>query len=502
MKRSKFSLSHYKLLSCYMGNLVPITWFEVLPGDTMQQVSNLLLRVSPLLAPVMHPVNVTIHHWYVPLRIIWPDVEKFITGGPDGFDATVPPYITTITPNTSWQVQGELLDFLGLDPETPAGINISALPLRAYAKIFNENYRDQDLVTALALSEGNGSDTTTSKLMQNGAWQKDLFTSARPWTQKGPEVTIPLVGDAPVETSATPGVTGPQAALHFKDTAGNPFTVTAGLGVTSGSELSFGGASPGAAAVGYPDNLYANLQGVSAANVNELRLAFALQRYEEARARWGSRYTEYLRYLGVRSSDARLQRPEYLGGGKQTVQFSEVLQTAPGADSQVGDLKGHGINFTRSRRYRRFFEEHGIVMSLLCVRPITMYPQGIGRQWNRTTKEMYWQRELQHIGQDQVFNKEIYSQHATPNGVFGYQDRYDEYRRMESSVAGNFRTDLDFWHMARLFSADPTLNASFVTSNPTLRINAVQNEPNLWIMAHHSIQARRMVAKTGTSFIY
>ena len=141
-------------------------------------------------------------------------------------------------------------------------------------------------------------------------------------------------------------------------------------------------------------------------------------------------------------------------------------------------------------------------MSLLCVRPITMYPQGIGRQWNRTTKEMYWQRELQHIGQDQVFNKEIYSQHATPNGVFGYQDRYDEYRRMESSVAGNFRTDLDFWHMARLFSADPTLNASFVTSNPTLRINAVQNEPNLWIMAHHSIQARRMVAKTGTSFIY
>lgn len=500
MKRSKFSLSHYKLASFYMGELVPLTWVEVLPGDTFQQVSNLLIRVSPLLAPVMHPVHVTIHHWYVPLRIIWPNVEKFITGGPDGFDATVPPYITTENPS-AWQVQNQLVDHLGIDPATPSGINISALPFRAYAKIFNENYRDQDLVTPLPLSEGDGADTTTSKLLQNGAWMKDLYTSARPWTQKGPEVTIPLQGDAPIKGIGTPNsvnfAAGPTVPL--RESGETSTTTYSNYWGTSGQNLIIEGLdnTPGS----YP-NIRADLSGVSAANINELRLAFALQRYEEARARYGSRYTEYLRYLGIRSSDARLQLPEYLGGGKQTITFSEVLQTAPGDTGEVGALKGHGISFSRSRRYRKFFEEHGIVMTLCCVRPVTMYPQSIPRKWNRTTKEMYFQRELQHIGQDEIYNKEVYGQHSDPNGVFGFNDRYDDYRRQESGVSGNFRTDLDFWHMARIFNADPTLNASFVTSNPTTRINAVTNEPNLWVMSQHSIQARRMLAKVGNSFIY
>ena len=184
------------------------------------------------------------------------------------------------------------------------------------------------------------------------------------------------------------------------------------------------------------DILKADLSNASAVTVNVLREALALQRYEEARARYGSRYIEYLRYLNVRSRDSRLDRPEYLGGGRQTVQFSEVLQTAEGTDP-VGELRGHGIAAMRSNRYRRFIEEHGYVFSFVSVRPITIYAQALHRTWNRRTKEDFWQKELRHIGQQAVLNKEVYAEHTTPDGTFGYQDRYDEYRRQESTVAGS-----------------------------------------------------------------
>lgn len=505
MKRSKFSLSHYKLLSADMGELLPIGLVEVLPGDTFQHATSLLCRVSPLLAPVMHPVDVRIHHWFVPHRLIWEDWEDFITGGPDGMDASVFPTITLSyaagPPATGSGVVGGLADYLGCPP-TINNLEVSALPFRAYALIFNEWYRDQDLVTALTIDKTSGSDTTTNTALQNCAWEKDYFTSSRPWTQKGPEISIPLTGDAPIASDGT-AVTGHSSTQATVRTLRSDEQSQGGLylnGYPGGSTGNFIFDNPG---------LEADLTGVSAANVNDLRLAFALQRYEEARARYGSRYTEYLRYLGVRSSDARLQRPEYLGGGKQRIQFSEVLQTAPLTDTGtsedvgVGELKGHGIAAVRSNRYRRFFEEHGYVITLLSVRPKTMYVQGLARTFNRRTKEDFWQKELQHIGQQEVLNKEVYAAAASPAGTFGYQDRYDEYRRQESNVAGEFRTTLlDYWHMARIFAAEPSLNASFVVSNPTKRINAVETQDVLWIMANHSIQARRAVAASGSSFIF
>lgn len=206
--------------------------------------------------------------------------------------------------------------------------------------------------------------------------------------------------------------------------------------------------------------------------------------------------------MGVRSSDARLQRPEYLGGGRQTIQFSEVLQTAEGSNP-VGEMAGHGIAAMRSNRYRRFFEEHGYIVTMMSVRPKTIYTQGLPRTWNRRTKEDFWQKELQHIGQQEVLNKEVYASHSNPNGTFGYQDRYDEYRRSESTVSGEFRTSLlDFWHMARMFSSDPALNADFVECVPTERIFAVPSQDVLYVMANHSIQARRLVAQTGHSYIF
>ena len=248
-------------------------------------------------------------------------------------------------------------------------------------------------------------------------------------------------------------------------------------------------------------NFTAGNPELGSVDINQLREAFALQRFEEHRALYGSRYVEYLRYLGVKSSDARLQRPEYLGGSRQTIQFSEVLQTAPSEDSPVGALKGHGIGAMRTNRYRRFFEEHGYVLTVMMVRPISVYMQGLSRMWNRRVKEDYFQQELQHIGQQEVLTKELYagsSSGATSDDtVFGYQNRYDEYRWHESYVSGEFRNILNSWHMARDFANEPTLNADFINAVPTTRIFAAQENDTLYCMANHSIQARRLLAKYG-----
>jgi len=498
MKRAKHSLSFYKLATMDMGELVPVGVYEVLPGDTVQQATSAFIRVSPLLTPVMHPVHIKIHHWYVPYRLIWDDWEAFITGGENGLDASTFPTITIPNPGV---VQGSLLDYLGV----PTGFQgaFSALPVRAYALVWNEWYRDQDLQTALTIDTTSGVDTTTSTALQNIAWEKDYFTTARPWTQKGPQISIPIVGNAPVSgLGVTPTTTADAASgATFKDSAGSsvytrafPFNLATMAMRSSGS---------GASAV--PD-VFADLSSASAVEINELRLALALQRYEEARARYGSRYTEYLAYLGIRSSDARLQRPEYLGGGRQTIQFSEVLQTAPTTSGNdqlgVGNLKGHGVGAIRSNRFRRFFEEHGVVLSFMSVKPKTMYVQGLARMWNRRVKEDFWQKELQHIGQQELLNKELYAAHAQPDGTFGYQDRYDEYRHQESQVSGEFRSTLDMWHMARIFASAPTLNGDFVKSNPTKRVLAVNSTDALWCMINHSIQARRLVSKVGTSYTF
>lgn len=509
MKRSKHNLSSHRLLTCNMGELVPCGAMEVLPGDSLQHASSLLVRMSPLLTPVMHPVHVRVHHWFVPYRLIWANGiddswEAFITGGHDGMDASVVPKITF---NNA--AVGSLADYMGVTPLVASNRDITAFRFRAYSLIWNEFYRDQDLQTALTIDLTGGADTTTNVTLQNVAWEKDYYTTARPWTQKGPSVSLPLGTRAPVlgigkhddATFSTAGQTVRESdgsvSVYTTSSLIDPaadarkFYVEEGITGTSGTN-------------DYP-NIWADLSAATSATINELRQALAIQRYEEARARYGSRYTEYLRYLGVRSSDARLQRPEYLGGGKQTIQFSEVLQTGvttSGTPSTgVGSLMGHGIGATRSNRYRRFFEEHGTVLSLMSVLPKTLYVNGTSKELIKTTKEEYWQKELQHIGQQEVLNKEAYSAHATPEGIFGYQDRYDEYRRNESSVHGDFRTTLNMWHLGRIFASDPALNAAFVSSNPATRIFQSASADTLLVMAYHSAQARRLVSREGTSSI-
>ncbi|QXP44211.1 MAG: major capsid protein [Arizlama microvirus] len=488
MKRSKHSLSYYNLLTMDMGTLVPCGLTEVLPGDTIQHATSLLLRATPLLAPVMHPVRVRVHHWFVPHRLVWDEWEDFITGGPDGDNASVHP--TVIPSRTPFGA----LDYYGI----PLGYGgeVSALPSRGYNLIFNEWYRDQDLVNTRVTSKASGLDNTTDLSLARASWEKDYFTTARPWTQKGPDVSLPLAIQAPViRDPATDGE---------PTFSGTGFTGQKLMSETGTNAINHQGTATGTGGVAWSNpKLVADLTSASAVNINELRRAFALQRYEEARARYGSRYTEYLRYLGVKSSDARLQRPEYLGGGKATIQFSEVLQTGPDVDGEgLADLKGHGIAAMRSNRYRRFFEEHGFVHSFISVLPKTIYEQNIVRHFLRKYKEDYFQKELQHIGQQEITNREIYAAAASPDGVFGYQDRYDEYRRSPSMVNGEFRNVYNYWHFARQFAGQPVLNEAFISADPTKRVFAEQTQNSLLVMANHNIQARRMVASSGTSYIF
>jgi len=521
MKRSKFSLSNYKLMSCKMGQLVPVTWFEALPGDTIQHATSALIRCAPLVTPVMHPVVVRFHHWFVPNRLLWTNWQSYITGGADGLNNSAHPYVLSAAlSGASGNNAGisTLSDYLGAPTSgLAASTKLNALPWRAYALIWNEFYRDEDLQTALTINLGDGADATTATALQNCSWEKDYLTSSRPWAQKGATVTMPLGGTAPIKgltmNVLDAAVNAPQNLIGT--TAADDVTAGApGWWQSSTMRMHMKAQSNAVPSAGNRPQVFADLSAATAVDINTVRHAFALQRFEEARARYGSRYTEYLRYLGIRSSDARLQRPEYLGGGKNTIQFSEVLQTggtSTGAQTGVGTMAGHGIAAMRTNRYRRFFEEHGIVITLMSVRPKTMYTQRVKRAFIRGidpafvgttgTKEDYWQRELQHIGQQGVNGLEADPQ-SLLSTIFGYQDRYDEYRREESSIAGQFRTTLNNWHLSRDFGSAPALNSTFVSSVPTTRVFADTANDNLYVLANHNIQARRLISREGTSMTF
>jgi hypothetical protein len=495
MKRNKFSLSHYKLLTCDLGQLVPCSLTEVLPGDSFLGHTSALVRCTPLLAPLMHPVTVRIHHWFVPTRLVWSGWEDFITGGNDGIGGSSGTYPTITAGGGGFTAKG-VLDYLGVPPSV-ANLEVCELPLRAYNMIYNEFYRDQDMISTEVAEN--------SDVIQKIAWEKDYFTAARPWPQRGPQVTLPLGDEAPVL-----GI-GTTDADNYSAGGSNRRETDQGAPTTFANEQPFYDGVSNKIYIeedpnsnGYP-YIRADLTNATAASVNDIREAFALQRYQEARARYGARYTEYLRYLNVVSPDARLQRPEYLGGGKHNISFSEVLQTSnDGTNGEVGALFGHGISAMRTRKFMKYFPEHGYVMSLISVRPKSMYTDGCYRHWNRRTKEDYWQMELQHIGQQDIENIEVYAQGTSAdNDTFGYQDKYDEYRRSPSNIAGEFRdSTYNFWHMGRQFSSLPTLNSDFTDCDPGKRFFAEQTQNSLLVMANNVIRSRRLVARTASNRIY
>lgn len=471
MRSALHNLSHKVKLSANMGELLPIGLVEALPGDVFDHSTSCLIRTQPLIAPVYHEIDAKIHHWYVPTRDLWDDFPDFITGGPDGLDTTVAPYIDM--PGGGGAVIGSLADYLGV-PTGVASLRVSALPFRAYARIYNEYYRDQDLQTELVMSRGNGADTTTSTTLQFGCWEKDYFTSARASPQKGSAVTIPLIGTIPVKSPLAMGGGNNQVSNAAADSQVYIQTSTVGA-----------------------SGFYGDLAAASAnIDLEDLRYAASLQRYRENLSRFGSRYVERLMAgFGVRPRSLELDLPLYLGGGQQKISISEVLATAEGTNTDVGDLKGHGITAMKSNRYRYPCPEHGYVLSMLVIRPRTGYMQGLNKLWSRDTKEDFYQPELSFLGQQPILNKELYAAHASPNATFGYQDAYESYRYMENRDCGEFRDTLKYWHMDRIFASSPALNADFVKSNPTDRIYAVPAADQLYIMSKHRISAKRRVIK-------
>lgn len=453
-----------------MGQLIPIACIPVLPGDTIGHHTNALVRVSPLAAPVMHKVDVRIHHFYVANRTLWEPWENFITGGEDGMNTDK---VDTIEADG---VAGGLLDHLGVPPVPGAEIN--ALPIRAYNFIFNEFYRDQDLSPLIG---------GTSLELQNIAWGKDYLNTARPWSQKGPAVSIPLGDSALIHTGAAEGTTiGIISDAEGSNDGRRKLNHQTGTNVKVDPDVEVPG-----------NIMYADLSNAIGADPIDVRRAWGMQRFMENAAQFGSRYPEKMRQLGS-TYKGLMDRPLYLGGGSQSVNFSEVLQTAPegtGRDFGVGDMYGHGIAATRTNKYAHRVQEHGYVMSLLSVRPQSIYQHGIHREWLRQDREDFHDPFLDLIGQQEVWRGEAWFIATGNQNTFGYSDRYDEYRSHPSNVSSEFRDVLDYWHLARQYDAEtpPVLNDDFVKCVPTKRIHNEQTQHALWVMAHHSIAAHRNI---------
>lgn len=473
MKRSTHDLSYTHSLSLDMGYLVPLGAIDVLPGDSFIAKASILARVAPLQKPVMHPVQIRVHNWFVPNRIIWDDWEEFIVGNEQAH--TYP----TVNPSTA--AEAAILDHMGVEPIT--GAEYDALPIRAYNLIWNEFYRDQDLATARGQD-----DLELARI----AWGKDYFTTARPNPQQGAAVQLGFSGgQAPIDGIGLKGNTT-AATTDVKQTDGTTVDYTDGSTIDGSGK--WYGRQRDESGTQYPD-IFADLsEATGGIDINELRQAISLQRIAEAREFFGSRYADYLRFYGVNPRDGRLDRPEYLGGGRQMISFSEVLATAEGTATDVGDLFGHGIAGVRQKPLRKMFEEHGWFISVMSVRPKGIYQNGVPRRFLRREPTDFWHRELELLPWQSISEREIWGA-GSDNTVFGYTPRYDEYRETPSYVSGTFRggTEED-WTLAREFGSAPTLNESFITCTPSDRIYSDTNMPELLATANMGIKARRLVA--------
>lgn len=484
-------------MSCNMGDLVPIVLEEILPGDSMRINSEIMMRLAPMLFPVMHRVDVWVHFFFVPTRTIWSEFELFITGGADGLGAPVAPYLVLNNSEKSKFVKGSLYDYFGGFPVTTAmtvanNLNISALPFRAYQKIFNEYYRDQTLSTlinySIASGQMTGGEYANHLTLRQRSWEKDYFTSSLPFAQRGTNVQMPI----------NASVSYKQPSLVKNSPAGTPAAYNEGLKADGSGNLDTLSDIPV-----YLDNIDTI---TSTSNPAEWRRAFALQRILERLATGGSRYVELLKsFWGVKPSDASLQRAQYLGGGKAPVVISEVLSTVKEATNPQGWMTGHGIGVGNTNRFTKEFEEHGYVVGVMSTMPRTAYQNGVPKKLcGRTSRFDYAWPELAHIGEQEVKRYELYYDPTTGGGggnsdTFGYQSRYAEYKYAPSRVAGDFRDTLNFAHMGRIFSAAPTLNEDFIKANPTHRIfaNTTPTDHKLWCQLYNDVSVIRALPYFG-----
>lgn len=491
-KKNNFDLSHDRKFSLNMGDIVPILCQEVVPGDTFNLQSEHLMRLAPLASPVMHNINAYTHYFFVPNRILWDGWEDFITGGEDGYQS---PLFPTIKHEVS---KGSVHDYLGLPVWTQFAQKFSALPLAGYLAIYNEYYRDQNLQQPIdyALDDGDNTDKFyVHRFLKQRAWEHDYFTSALPFAQKGPQVVVPLGDTAPLVLNKEH-----DTRIEWTNSQGATTLNANASGIIDGKHISniYNSGITNPATIDVTGNTHVDLSSATSSTINDLRKAFKLQEWLEANARGGSRYIEHIyNIFGVKSSDSRLQRPEYLGGGKSTISISEVLQTSQTDSTPLGEMGGHGINVGTSNDFRASFEEHGFIIGLMSIRPQTAYFQGMPKHYFKTDKFDYFYPQFANIGEQEVKYKELYiGADQTPEQseeVFGYVPRYSEYRFAHSTVHGDFRENLEYWHMGRKFSNRPHLNEEFIKMSKINRIFAYENDntDHFYCHIYFKVNARR-----------
>lgn len=527
MRRTKFDRSHVYKTTFNSGKLIPVFVDEVLPGDTTRMSVNYFARLATPIKPIMDNIYLDWFFFFVPNRLVWEHWQNFCFEQEDPDDSTdyVIPSIVA-NDNSENTYVGSLWDYFGLPINTSNTVTgVSALPFRAVYLIWNEWFRDENLQKSVKIQKGDRNEILdSSRVSDQPSWlfksgtgifpgypcpprgkRHDYFTSALPWTQKGPGVSIGLAGTATlVDPSPVSGYFLQQSnnslgaaqlqkdgGVHDVFTGNGSLTYQNGGYSTSiaghainGSGTATITARPGSSWLS--KSAYADLDSSSIFTINSLRTAFQMQKFYERLARGGSRYTEVLRsFFGVVSPDARLQRPEFLGSFTKMVNVNPIAQTSATDDtSPQGNLSAYGVTASRFHGFTKSFVEHGYIIGFVCARADLTYQQGINKMWLRSTVYDFYWPTFAHLGEQAIELREIYAQGTEADTtVFGYQERYAEYRYKPSQITGKFRSsvtggNLDVWHLSQFFSNAPTLNEEFITENPPIkRIIAVQDEP-------------------------